>query len=108
MAFVWGPFPRYGLREVEVLTAPGWAAAPEPLLMDITPAAGVQFDDYDHGPIAVRERAFSHWGFTDDLGSITTESKFRLRDAGGATFRIVRIRDWHGFFQLDLDEVRGG
>jgi hypothetical protein len=100
-------FPRLFLRQVEILVSPTWQPHATKLDADILPALGFQKDDYGHGPVAARDMTFTHWGFAETLGPITSEAGFRLKD-GAATFRIVRIRDWHGGYQLDLDEIRGG
>lgn len=102
-----------GTADILVRTAGvGWVDSGDDLVIDIVPA----------GPVAnawVQQRRglpmdpqvnFTHTGYAASIGSIPTEKSgenYRLRQ-NGKDFKILRVRDWTGFYQIDLNEVTGG
>jgi hypothetical protein len=96
-----------GTAEV-VGPAPTWSTPTgDTLVIDIVPFSYSRAD-YTRMP---QETVipFTHRGYTDNLGPIGLRAPDRYRLAqGGKQFKIVRIRNWDGFYELDLDEISGG
>jgi hypothetical protein len=99
--------PKFAMQVADVLVYPSWTDSNVDLVVDIQPsgtAGGLRI-----GKIPMEaDVPFTHYGFLDDLGPIDklNPSGHRLRK-DGVQYAILRVKDWDGFYVLDLDEVVG-
>jgi hypothetical protein len=101
--------PKDFMQTADVLgPAPAWGTdTGTDLIIDIVPFSANRVD-YGTMP-QVTMAPFTHRGYCDALGPISPRSpdRYRLKQ-GTRQFKIIRVKDWDGFYELDLDEVQGG
>lgn len=95
------------MQQAQPLKGPKtWAAEGDPMTIDIVPV-GAYSDFYPSGHTMDVTDDSTHVGFSATRGQVTAPGLWRL-ERGEDVFKILRVRDFDGFFQFDLAEVKGG
>lgn len=99
------PMPTFGLQTAEVLEYPDWAATGDTLAIDIQPTGGSNSIRPGRTPMEP-DVPWSYVGYCEDPSPITVHNPTNYRLSwNGIVLAVLRLRDWDGFFTLDLDNV---
>lgn len=94
------------MQVAQPLKGPNWSPDGDPLTIDIVPIGAAPM--FPAGGTTLDTTAGStHIGLAATRGQVTAPGQWRL-DRDGDVYKILRVRDFDGFWQFDLAQVQGG